>query len=62
MIGNIPPEVFKALDKFILSKKCSVPKSFNKDCSNKIIKAHTISKSSSLKEIAEDSHVYGNNT
>lgn len=59
MNGNIPPEVFKALDKFILSKKCSVPASFSKDCSNRIIKAHTVSKSSSLKEIAENSHVYG---
>ena len=41
---------------------CSSPDSFHDQCSNKIIKAHTIPKSSSLKAIAVDGHVYGFNT
>lgn len=38
---------------------CSSPTSFHGDCSKKIVKAHTVPKSSSLKAIAEDGHVYG---
>jgi hypothetical protein len=38
---------------------CSSPNSFHQDCSKKIIKAHTVPKSSSLKAIAKDGHVLG---
>ena len=38
---------------------CSVPDSYRSECSGKIIKAHTVPKSSSLKAIAKDRHVYG---
>ncbi|EHV5557676.1 SEC-C domain-containing protein [Vibrio parahaemolyticus] len=42
------------------SKKiCSVHNLFSDDCSRKIINAHTISKSGSLKEISENGHVMG---
>lgn len=40
---------------------CSCPSKFHSECSDKIIKAHTIPKSSSLKAIAKDGHVYGFN-
>lgn len=38
---------------------CSSPNSYHQYCSKKIIKAHTIPKSSSLKAIAKDGHVLG---
>ncbi|MHB1280857.1 MAG: SEC-C domain-containing protein [Acidithiobacillus sp.] len=42
------------------SKKiCSVKNLFPEECSGKIINAHTISKSGSLKEISENGHVMG---
>ncbi|MGI0120126.1 SEC-C domain-containing protein [Zooshikella sp. RANM57] len=40
-------------------KVCSVKNLFAEDCSGKIINAHTISKSGSLKEISENGHVIG---
>ena len=40
-------------------KACSVPAPFKKDCTSKIIKAHTISKGASLKAISDKSHVMG---
>lgn len=49
--------VFQALGSFKKHKKCSVPQSLVHECSNKIINAHTVSKSSSLKAIAKDGHV-----
>lgn len=49
--------VFQALGSFKKTKKCSVPQSLVHECSNKIINAHTVSKSSSLKAIAKDGHV-----
>lgn len=49
--------LFKTLGGFKKTKKCSVPESLLHECSNKIIKAHTVSKSSSLKAIAKDGHV-----
>lgn len=49
--------VFQALGSFKKTKKCSVPQSLVHECSNKIINAHTVSKSSSLKSIAKDGHV-----
>jgi hypothetical protein len=51
-------EVIKELNKFNSQKCCSVPDAMKVQCSNKIIKAHSVSKSSSLKEIAKDGHVY----
>lgn len=39
-------------------KVCMSPQEFHQDCSTKIIKAHTISKSSNLKKIATNGHVY----
>ncbi|WP_105174474.1 SEC-C metal-binding domain-containing protein [Pseudoalteromonas sp. T1lg122] len=43
-----------------LRKYCSVPDELKHECSKKIINAHTISKSGSLKEIADESnHVLG---
>jgi membrane-bound inhibitor of C-type lysozyme len=50
-------EIHKQLNSFYAKKTCSVPISLKHECSKKIIKAHSISKSSSLKEIAEDGHV-----
>jgi len=58
----------KPLDRWEASKEfnnkfskriCSSPNSFHQDCSKKIIKAHTVPKSSSLKAIAKDGHVLG---
>lgn len=49
--------LFQTLGSFKKTKKCSVPESLLHDCSNKIINAHTVSKSSSLKAIAKDGHV-----
>ncbi|TXR53968.1 SEC-C metal-binding domain-containing protein [Reinekea thalattae] len=40
-------------------KVCSVNNLYPDDCSKKIINAHTISKSGSLKEISENGHVMG---
>lgn len=40
-------------------KLCSVSNLFEDECSKKIINAHTVSKSSSLKEISENGHVMG---
>lgn len=49
--------IHKQLNGFYSQKYCSVPSSMNAKCSGKIIKAHSISKSSSLKEIANNGHV-----
>ncbi|EOC1299016.1 SEC-C domain-containing protein [Cronobacter dublinensis] len=40
-------------------KYCSTPEHLHNECTKKMIKAHTISKSSSLKSIAQDGHVMG---
>lgn len=50
-------DAHETLKKFNASKTCSVPSALQSDCTNKIIKAHTVSKSSSLKEISVDGHV-----
>lgn len=42
-------------------KYCSVPNEYKHECSKKMIKAHTISKSSSLKSISKNGHVMGLN-
>jgi hypothetical protein len=49
--------IHKQLNGFYSQKYCSVPSSMSAECSGKIIKAHSISKSSSLKEIANNGHV-----
>lgn len=40
-------------------KKCMVPETLKTECTKKIIKAHTVSKSSNLKQISKDGHVLG---
>jgi len=52
-----PHTLIQALGSFKKTKKCSVPQSLVHECTNKIINAHTVSKSSSLKAIARDGHV-----
>jgi hypothetical protein len=47
----------KELNRFNTDKKCSASTIFKDECSKKIVKAHSVSKSSSLKEIAVDGHV-----
>lgn len=47
----------KEQNRFNTDKKCSAPSVLHDKCSKKIVKAHSISKSSSLKEIAVDGHV-----
>ena len=47
----------KQLNGFYSKKYCSVPDSMKSACSGKIIGAHSISKSASLKEIAHNGHV-----
>ena len=50
----------EAHSKNLKSKKaCSVKNLLAEECSGKIINAHTISKSGSLKEISENGHVMG---
>ncbi|WP_085704664.1 SEC-C domain-containing protein [Pseudomonas sp. B15(2017)] len=60
-IESQPPvevhKIFQTLGSFKKTKKCSVPDSLLHECSNKIINAHTVSKSSSLKAIAKNGHV-----
>lgn len=50
-------KIFKQLNSFYDQKFCSAPDSIKHECTKKIIKAHSISKSSSLKAIAKDGHV-----
>jgi SEC-C motif len=52
-------ELFKEFRDKYSFQKCSAPKSMLKGCSGKIVKAHTIPKSTSLKSIAKNGHVYG---
>ena len=47
----------KTLSSFNQQKYCSVPNELRDKCTNKIIKAHSVSKSSSLKEISVNGHV-----
>lgn len=50
-------KIQQTLNSFNQEKCCSVPKKLQHKCTKKIIKAHSVSKSSSLKEIAVDGHV-----
>lgn len=57
---NKQPEWYaieNALKKKMSLKKCLAPIDDNAQCSKKIIRAHTISKSSNLKAIAENGHI-----
>jgi hypothetical protein len=56
--NNISKSDLKEIEnKFKSIKECMAPESMKKECSKKIIKAHTISKSRNLKAIAENGHV-----
>lgn len=48
----------KEMNSFDSKKLFSVTESMKSECSKKIIKAHSVSKSSALKSIAADGHVY----
>jgi hypothetical protein len=50
-------EIHKTLNSFNQQKYCSAPKGLGDKCTTKIVKAHSVSKSSSLKEIAVGGHV-----
>lgn len=50
--------VMKEMNSFNSKKICSVPESMKTGCTKRIVKAHSVSKSSSLKAIAKDGHVY----
>ncbi|CCF10205.1 YecA family protein [Pantoea ananatis] len=52
-------EAHGLLKKFTNVNKCSVPDKLQKECKNRIVKAHTLSKGNSLKEIAHEGHVLG---
>lgn len=52
-------EVAKSMREKFSRKLCSAPQSIHSECAEKIVKAHTVPKSSSLKAIAEDGHVLG---
>lgn len=52
-------EASKEFNNKFSNRICSSPDSFHQNCSKKIIKAHTVPKSSSLKAIAKDGHVLG---
>lgn len=52
-------EAAKSMRETFTSKICSAPKSLHDECAKKIVKAHTVPKSSSLKAIAVDGHVLG---
>ncbi len=52
-------EIDKKFRESLDKKYCSCPNDLKSECSEKIIRAHTVSKSSSLKKIALDGHVYG---
>ena len=49
--------IHNQLNSFYSQKYCSVPSVMRNKCSGKIIKAHSISKSASLKDIAHNGHV-----
>jgi len=51
-------EVEKAFRAEFKRELCSSPSNWHKDCSGTIVRAHTVPKSSSLKKIASNGHVY----
>ena len=54
-----PWDVAKAFKEAFAAQTCSSPASFHEKCSAKIVNAHTVPKSASLKSIARNGHVYG---
>ena len=52
-------EIDQELRKGQNNKLCSCPPTMLAECQGKIINAHTVSKSGSLKQIAKNGHVYG---
>lgn len=52
-------EAGKEFNRLFSKKTCSCPESLQHECDQKIIRAHTVPKSSSLKSIANDGHVLG---
>ncbi|EKT0590967.1 SEC-C domain-containing protein [Morganella morganii] len=52
-------ELIGMTNKLNKEKLCSVPEELKDSCTSRIIKAHTVSKSGSLMDIAKDSHVLG---
>ena len=54
-----PWEATREIKKAFGAKYCSVPVNLKAECQGNIVRAHTISKSSNLKKIARDGHVYG---
>jgi hypothetical protein len=52
-------EINNNFKKSLKHKTCKVPSSLQYECADTIIKAHTISKSANLKNIARDGKVYG---
>lgn len=57
MTATSEVDIHKALNSFNSKRCCSVPESFKSSCSKRIVKAHSVSKSSALKSIAENGHV-----
>jgi len=53
-----PWEVDQALFREYGARYCTAPESMHADCSGAVVRAHTVSKSGSLKRIAADGHVY----
>jgi hypothetical protein len=53
-----PWEAIAGMKKAFGAKYCSVPEILKTECSGNIIRAHTVSKSSNLKKISLDGHVY----
>lgn len=51
-------EAAKVMRDNFSKKICLAPEAWRTDCSRQIVKAHTVPRSSSLKEIARDGHVY----
>lgn len=50
-------DAHRAVNSFVSKRDCYVPKELKVECSSKIINAHTVSKSASLKPIASNGHV-----
>lgn len=51
-------ELGKSYKKNFNVAKCSAPESFKENCKGKIVRAHTVPKSGSLKQISRNGHVY----
>ncbi|MBO6668790.1 SEC-C domain-containing protein [Parvibaculum sp.] len=51
-------EAEQAMKKAYSQRRCLAPDEWHSECTKTIVKAHTVPKSSSLREIARDGHVY----